>query len=56
MEFRDFGHAITIPICNWIFLNFSGGWEIQRAFQQAITHKILTPFAKVMTFFFFYLK
>jgi hypothetical protein len=22
MEFRDFGHATTIPICNWIFETF----------------------------------
>jgi hypothetical protein len=49
-----FGHATTIPICNWIFSNFFGGWEIQRAFQQAITCKILTLFAKVMTFSFFF--
>jgi hypothetical protein len=48
-EFKDFGHATTIPI----FWNFFGGWEIQRAFQQAITHKILTLFAKVVTFSFF---
>jgi hypothetical protein len=52
MEFWDFGHTTTIPICNWIFQNFSGGWEIQGAFQQAITSKILTLFAKVMTFSF----
>ena len=37
MKFRDFGHTTTIPICNWIFWNFFGGWETQRAFQQAIT-------------------
>jgi hypothetical protein len=55
MEFWDFGHTTTIPICNWIFQNFSGGWEIQGAFQQAITSKILTLFAKVMTFFFSFL-
>jgi hypothetical protein len=53
MEFRDFGHATTIPICNWIFKNFFYRWEIQRAFQQAITRKILTLFAKVMMFSFF---
>jgi hypothetical protein len=34
MDFRDFGHATTIPICNWIFWNFFGGWDIQRASQQ----------------------
>jgi hypothetical protein len=32
---------------------FFGGREIQRAFQQALTRKILTLFAKVMTFSFF---
>jgi hypothetical protein len=48
MEFRDFGHTITIPICNWIFWNFFGGWEIQRAFQQAITRKIWTFIVGVM--------
>ena len=53
MEFRDFGHTAMIPICNWNFRNFFGGWEIQRAFQQAITCKILTLFAKVDIFFFF---
>ena len=42
MEFRDFGHTTTIPISNWIFWNSFCGWEIQRAFQQAITRKIWT--------------
>jgi hypothetical protein len=42
MEFRDFGHTTMIPICHWIFKNFFGRWEIQRAFQQAITGKIWT--------------
>jgi hypothetical protein len=42
MEFRDFGHTSTIPICHWIFWNFFGRWEIQKAFQQAITRKIWT--------------
>jgi hypothetical protein len=41
MEFRDFGYTTTIPICHWIFWNFFGRWEIQRAFQQAITREIL---------------
>jgi hypothetical protein len=45
MEFWDFGHATTILICDWIFETFFGGWEIQRAFQQAITLKILILFA-----------
>jgi hypothetical protein len=31
MEFRDFGFATMIPICNWIFWDFFGGWQIQRA-------------------------
>jgi hypothetical protein len=44
MEFRDFGHEITIPICIWNFKNKIGGWEIQRAFQQAMIRKILTLF------------
>jgi hypothetical protein len=35
------------------FWNFFGRWEIQGAFQQAITRKILTLFAKVMMFSFF---
>jgi hypothetical protein len=30
------------------FLNFFGGWEIQRAFQQAITRKIWTFIVGVM--------
>ena len=55
MEFKDFGHATMIPICNRIFWNFFDRWEIQKAFQQAITRKILTLFAKVMCFLFFLL-
>jgi hypothetical protein len=38
MKFRDFGHTTMIPICNWIFWNFFGGWEIQSAFQ--ISHSM----------------
>ena len=53
MKFRDFGNATMIPICNLIFWNFFGGWEIERAFQQAITCKILILFAEVMMFSFF---
>jgi hypothetical protein len=45
MEFKDFFHATTISICNWIFLINFGRWEIQRAFQQAITGKIMALFA-----------
>jgi hypothetical protein len=30
-----------------------GGWEIQRAFQQAIACKILTLYAKIMMISFF---
>jgi hypothetical protein len=45
MEFKGFGYATMIPICDWIFGNFFGGWKLQRAFQQAITRKILTFFA-----------
>jgi hypothetical protein len=48
MEFRDFGHTTTIPIGNWIFWNIFDGWEIQRAFQQAITRKIWTFTVGVM--------
>jgi hypothetical protein len=48
MEFRDFGHTTTIPICNWIFEKINRGWEIQGAFQQAITRKIWTFIVGVM--------
>jgi hypothetical protein len=48
MEFRDFGHTTMIPICHWIFWNFFGRWEIQKAFQQAITCKIWTFIVGVM--------
>jgi hypothetical protein len=48
MEFRDFGHTTTIPICHWIFWNFFSRWEIQRAFQQAITCKIWTFIVGIM--------
>jgi hypothetical protein len=48
MEFRDFGHTTTIPICNWIILSFFGVWEIQRAFLQAITRKIWSFIVGVM--------
>jgi hypothetical protein len=46
MEFKDFGPTTMIPICNWTFLNFLGGWEIQRAFQQAITRQHLNLYCR----------
>jgi hypothetical protein len=55
MEFRNFGHATMILIYNWIFWNFFGRKEIQRAFQQAFTPKILTLLQKLWSFFFFFL-
>jgi hypothetical protein len=32
MEFRDFGHTATIPICNWIFLNLFLWMENSKSF------------------------
>jgi hypothetical protein len=58
VESMDFRHASTIPLCNWVFKNFHGGWEIQRAFKQAITWEIMTLPPNVMIFFkdFFHMR
>jgi hypothetical protein len=59
MEFMNFGRATTNPVCNCVFKNFLGRWEIQKTCQEAITWEILTLLPTVMSFsfwFFFHMK
>jgi hypothetical protein len=52
MEFRDFGHATTIPICNWIFETF---W-MDGKFKGLSNKPSNALFAQVMMFSFSFLK